>query len=442
LFFQDLWENYGIDAVERIKDIEEGMEHDTEVIRHPDRTLDLYLDIAQSAQKEILFIFPTPRAFIHQLKAIFLAKHISNEKKVKVRILTPTNEIVKEWIDLLLENENEAKNNKTNVNSSTDSFYNHDVKIRYIEKMSYTKATILVVDRRESLVMEIKDDAKDTFIKAIGLSTHSTSKASVLSYVAIFENLWKQSELYLEVKESNEKLKSNDKILNDFVNIAAHEMRTPIQPILGLAEQLRKKIMDDEQKRLVDIVIRNAKKLKQLSECILDLAKIESKTLSLYKEKIDLVELLLRLKEEFKNECYQKKISLIVSKGYNNKDNFLYADKIRINQVLFNLINNAIKFTYEGFINVTAEKNCYNDYLVIKVKDSGIGIESDIYPKLFTKFVTTLKDGNGLGLYICKNIVEAHGGKIWAKNNDDGEKGATFIFSIPLYNNQKSNKVR
>ena len=118
-----------------------------------------------------------------------------------------------------------------------------DIEIRYIEKMSHTKATILIVDRKESLVMELKDDTKDTFVEAIGLSTHSNSKASVLSYVAIFENLWKQSELYQEIKESNENLKMvneklevNDKVLNEFIHIAAHELRNPIQPILGFSQ--------------------------------------------------------------------------------------------------------------------------------------------------------------------------------------------------------------
>src|SRR5437868_15235421 len=119
-----------------------------------------------------------------------------------------------------------------------------DIKIRYIEKMSNTKATILIIDKKESLVMELKDDTKDTFIQAIGQSTHSTSKAGVLSYVAIFENLWKQSELYQEIKESNEKLKNNDKMQKEFINIAAHELRTPLQPILSLSQILKDKTKD------------------------------------------------------------------------------------------------------------------------------------------------------------------------------------------------------
>ena len=115
LFFQELWDNYGIDATERIKDIEVGLEYDIEVIRHSDKTLDLYLEIVKLAQTEIFLILPTPKGFIRQLKAIFLAKQISKERKVKVRILTPSNEMVEEWIKILLENKIEDKDNNNKI---------------------------------------------------------------------------------------------------------------------------------------------------------------------------------------------------------------------------------------------------------------------------------------------------------------------------------------
>lgn len=446
LFFQELWDNYGVDAKERIRNVEEGLDYDTEVILHSDRTLDLYLDIVGSAQSEIFLILPTPRAFIRQLKAIFLAKQISKERKVKVRILTPINELVEEWIKSLLLNE--ENDDVRNSKSIRDSFSNKNIEIRYIEKMSQTKATILVVDRKESLVMELTDDAKDTFVKAIGLSTHSNSKASVLSYVAIFGNLWKQSELYQEIKESNEKLKTNEKILNEFINIASHELRNPIQPIIGLSELAKNKTTDNEQKKILDIVIANAKKLKQLSDDILDLSKIESNSLKLFKEKFDMVELLLNIKDEYKTICDECKIPLrvfltkddkltdVITSNNDHSDDFMaYADKTRLNQVMTNLINNAFKFTSEGSITVTVEKK-FDKYgrkeFVIKIKDTGIGINDEIFPRLFSKFATMpTKEGTGLGLYISKNIVEAHGGKIWVKNNEDG-KGATFSFSIPI----------
>ncbi|MGN6624490.1 MAG: hypothetical protein ACTHKK_10145, partial [Candidatus Nitrosocosmicus sp.] len=269
LYFQELWNNYGVDAKERIRNIEEGLDYETKVIIYSDRTLDLYLDIVQSTQSEILLIFPTPRAFIRQLKAIYLAKQVSGERLVKVRILTPTNDLVEERIKRILENDVE-EHDQNNRYCSLDYFSHRHIEIRQIAQMYRTKATILVSDRRESLVMELKDDTKDIFTQAIGQSTHSTSKASVLSYVAIFENLWKQSELYDEIRKSNEtlvmvneKLKDNEKILKEFKNIAAHELKNPIQPILGLSSLAKNKTTDQELQTILEVIIRNAKKNKK-----------------------------------------------------------------------------------------------------------------------------------------------------------------------------------
>ena len=457
LFFNDLWSNHGIDAVERIKDIEEGMEYDIDIIRQSDRTLNLYLEIVQYAQSEIFFIFPTPRAFIRQLKAIYLAKQVSKERQIKVRILTPSSETVEARIENLLKMEKDDEEKKI-TKYNTDSFSYIDIKIKYIEKMSNTKATILVIDRKESLVMELKDDSKDTFIEAIGLSIHSTSKASVLSYVAIFENLWKQSELFSEIKESNEnlrmtneKLKINDNIQKEFINTAAHELRTPIQPIMSLSDLLKNKIKDKEQKELLDIILKNAKKLKKLTEDILDVTKIEGNKLNLSKKELLIVDLLQSLIKEFEIELtYNKKIKFELDIDDIDKNTIAFADRNRISQVILNLINNSIKFiliekemdedNVNGLISISVEKIKINDKdnndsntedIIISIKDNGTGIDSEIYPRLFTKFASKSFQGTGLGLFISKNIIEAHGGKIWAKNNEDG-KGATFSFSLPI----------
>ena len=154
---------------------------DIEVIPSSARAQDLYLDIIKTASEEILWIFPTANAFIRQDKigAIQLAKQAAKERNVKVRILVPTNRLIEQKIQQLKE-----------------YCPDHIIDVRYIEQMTETKATILVVDRKVSLVMELRDDSKTTFVEAIGLSTYSNSKAGVLSYVAIFENLWVQSELY------------------------------------------------------------------------------------------------------------------------------------------------------------------------------------------------------------------------------------------------------
>ena len=472
LFFQELWNRYGVDAVERIRDVEEGMEYDIEVIRPSDRTLEIYLDIVNSAQSEILFIFPTPKAFIRQLKAIDLVNRASKERKAKVRILTPSNELVEKLIKSLLNNGKEIQENSnyitttTTTTTTTDSISpsDNDIEIRYIEKMSHTRATILIVDRKESLVIELKDDTKDTFVKAVGLSTHSNSKASVLSYVAIFENLWKLSELYQEIKESNENLKMvneklevNDKVLNEFIHIAAHELRNPIQPILGfsqivktMVEQIEKDhINKDQIFNHLDIIIRNARNLQMLSDEILDIAKIETDSLYLKKEFFSLKELLQIIVEEYKSQqdsnslnknninnhnLCEIKFHSPVEEQQNEKLFLIEADKVRISQVISNLLRNALKFTNDGdSINVTisTKDSGIKREVIVRISDTGSGIDPKIYPKLFSKFASKSDLGIGLGLFICKSIINAHGGKIWAENNTDG-KGATFSFSLPV----------
>ncbi len=420
--FEELWK-IGIDAEGRIKDIKEGVDFDIEVIPSSAKAQEMYLNIVGSATEEILLIFPTTSAFIRQEKigVIRLAKEAAKDRNVKVRILMPTKSLVKQKLRRLEEN-----------------YPGSAIDVRCIAQMTETKATILVVDRKASLVMELKDDSKTTFGEAIGLSTYSNSKAGVLSYVAIFENLWRQAELYDQLKEAHEQLKMHDKMQRDFINIAAHELRTPIQPILSLTETLHSKIKEPQQQELLDITIRNAKRLQRLTEDILDVTKIESHSLDLKKEQFNLndvisnaIDDIMTTKESLKAE--KKLIKL----QYNpQQDIFVQADKGRISQVIHNLLDNALKFTEDGTISITdaqMKKEVQGDEMVIvSVKDTGIGIDSQIFPRLFEKFVTKSEArGTGLGLFVSKSIVEAHGGKIWAENNADGE-GATFAFSLPI----------
>jgi two-component system sensor histidine kinase VicK len=422
--FEVLWKN-GIDAVQRIRDINEGIDlADIEVIPRSSRARIVYLELVRNAKEETLFIFPTSSAFIrqHKIGAIPLAIDAAKKRNVKVRILVPYNEAV----------ENELKIKEV---AGKDIYNNHNIGIRYIEQMSDTKATILVVDRKESLVMELRDDSKTTFDEAIGLSTYSNSKGGVLSYVAIFENLWKQTELYEDVKGAHEQLKVHDRMQKEFINIAAHELRTPIQPILGLTELLRSQIKDVKQCELLDITIRNAKRLRRLTEDILDVTKIETKSLSLNEELFNLNEVILNTIADSKNQIAKdnKGNDVILQLINFNKSVFIKADKDRISQVISNLISNAIKFTNQGSIYVITDKNKSNEVLV-SVKDTGSGLDPDILPRLFSKFATKSNKGTGLGLFISKSIIEAHGGRIWAENNNDG-KGATFSFSLPTNEN-------
>ena len=313
---------------------------------------------------------------------------------------------------------------------------NYVIDVRYIEQMSETKATILVVDRKVSLVMELKDDTKSTFHGAIGLSTYSNSRAGVLSYVAIFENLWRQAELYEQLKEANEQLKLHDKMQKEFINIAAHELRTPIQPILGLTQVIRSNTKDTKQRELLDVTIRNAKRLQRLSEDILDVTRIESQLLCLKEERFNLNDVITNAMNDVitNNDSLKKEKNAIIKLEHQtHQDVFVQADKGRIAQVVSNLLSNAIKFTQEGTISISLERkeDDNNDHVVISVKDSGQGINPEILPKLFTKFATKSETGTGLGLFISKSIVEAHQGKIWAENNADG-KGLTFHFILQV----------
>jgi len=410
--FEELWKN-GINAVDRIKDIEQGLDlTHIEVIPSSGKAQEIYLNAVKEATAEILWIFPTANAFTRQDKigAIPLAKRAAQERNVKIRILVPLISSIEQKIHKLKEN-------------CPDNM----IDVKYIEQMTETKATILVVDRKASLVMELRDDLKSTFVEAIGLSTYSNSKAGVLSYVAIFENLWKQSDLY-------EQLKINDKMQKEFINIAAHELRTPVQPILSLSEILQSDISNNaKQQEFLDAIVRNAKRLQRLTENILDITRIESHSLELRKERFSLNENIINVINDMNKLAVlhnnnNKTVSILFEP---KQDIIVQADKVRIYGVISNLLKNAIHFTNEGTIHIAAaEKMDYNE-VIVSVKDTGEGIDPEIFPRLFTKFTTSSVTGTGLGLFISKSIVEAHGGKIWAQNNPDGI-GATFYFSLPL----------
>jgi signal transduction histidine kinase len=261
-----------------------------------------------------------------------------------------------------------------------------------------------------------------------------------------------------KLEHSNKQLQINDRMQMEFINIASHELRTPIQPILGLSKIIKNRINDNEQKSLLDIIIKNANMLKQLTEGILDVTRIEGNKLLLKKESICIWELLHSLMKEFGHSLENENKMIKFNLYFKNIDlnSAFIADKNRISQVISNLINNSIKFTSkenEGDssidciidliiekpkLNSTSNKDGYNivNEIVFSIKDNGKGIDNEIFPKLFTKFVSKSFQGTGLGLYICKSIVVAHGGRIWAKNNEDG-KGATFSFSIPLTDNNR-----
>jgi signal transduction histidine kinase len=246
-----------------------------------------------------------------------------------------------------------------------------------------------------------------------------------------------------ELALANEQIKQNGNMQIEFINIASHELRTPMQPILGLTQIILSKIKDTEQIELLDTVIRNAKRLKQITDDIFDVTRIESHSLNLNKEQFDLNEQIKTVINDIKNQINMRYNNNAVKLLFQTKRKegngvFIKADKIRIYEVISNLLKNAIKFTKEGTISITTEekkrkKTGKGGEVIVKIKDTGIGMPSNILPNLFSKFATgsTFRRGIGLGLFISRSIIEAHGGRIWAENNIDG-KGATFSFSLPI----------
>jgi two-component system sensor histidine kinase VicK len=243
-----------------------------------------------------------------------------------------------------------------------------------------------------------------------------------------------------------EQLKVQNIMQMEFINIAAHELRTPIQPILGLSEILISKVKDTEQLQLLNAIVRNAKRLEQLTNDILDVARIETNSLKVTKEQFNLSDVIVNVIEDIHTtSTHLHNNQKIVKMLYEPTNIFVNADKGRITQVISNLLSNAVKFTMEGYVLIEVEQKKESKrnngdqekrLVVISVKDTGVGLDPEILSKLFSKFATKSHHnhtgvGFGLGLFISKNIVEAHGGKMWAQNNADG-KGATFAFSLPL----------
>jgi len=243
------------------------------------------------------------------------------------------------------------------------------------------------------------------------------------------------NESNMQLESANEQLKLQEKMQKEFINVAAHELRTPVQPILGLSQILRSKIGNPEQNEFLDVIIRNAKRLQRLTEDILDVTRIESQLLKPNKERFNLNDAILSSVEDCRNQI--EKAHGNIRLLFEPKDIIIEADKGRIVQVVSNLLNNAVKFTRDGTVCVKAEQNA--DQVIVSIKDTGQGIDPEILPRLFSKFATKSFSGTGLGLFISKSIIESHGGKIWAENNNiDGKRGATFYFSLPIVDHRFS----
>jgi signal transduction histidine kinase len=303
-----------------------------------------------------------------------------------------------------------------------------------------------------SATSEVSKGNLDVSVKSTGNDELSILSKSFNSMVKSLKGyVKKQSELTKQLEDANEQLKYRDKLKDEFINVAAHELRTPIQPILGLTEYLhfskvgpnngnnnninKTSLTVRQEEVILDVILRNSKRLMQLTEDILDVTKIESGSFYLKKEKFDFNSMILELLDEYRqtlndNNC---NVSLYYD-GNKSGPIIIEGNRNRLCQVVNNLLNNAFKFTTKGSIRVTIDRYVNSNKIIVKIKDTGIGIHPDILPKLFTKFATKSDTGGtGLGLFISKSIIEKHGGRIWAENNNfNGSTGATFAFSLPI----------
>jgi signal transduction histidine kinase len=416
--FESLW-NKSIPADQRFREIEDGIEAEIfEVLNNSERVSQILLDLAKSAKRELLIHLPNVKS-LERLERLGVIDYTINASQngAIVRMICPlsagNSRIVKKITD------NAPAIKILNGNNSPYGMY--------------------IVDGEKVIRAELKEPNAEKFSESIGFAVYSNSRRSVESFRSVFDLLWNERML-------NEELKRADKMQKEFINMASHELRTPTQAILSYSELLQKH--PERKEEMIQAMSRNAARLQKLTDDILDVTRIESETLMLKIEPLNLNDLISNIVEDYRNQIEKNDddVRLFYQPKTTDPDSIIVeADRARMIQVISNLLSNALKFTKkeeEGSIYVTAEEEenhgSKRQEVVVSVKDTGKGIDPEIMPRLFTKFATKSETGTGLGLFICKSIIEVHGGRIWAENNNEGtKKGAIFSFSLPLNKKQQ-----
>src|SRR5215210_4276148 len=419
--FEKLW-SQGVNAADRILEIEKGVEPDFfEVINDKNKAAELLLSLSKLAKEEVLFLLPSDKALIRMKRlGVLDALQKASLQGVNVRVICPVTDVSAEIIERL------------RVESQIK-----------LAKGNESESGIMIIDSSRFISAELVSPTSETFSEAIGIALYSNSKRSTSMLRSFFNSLWNQAELYkrLELQEKMEK---------EFINMAAHEIRTPVQPLLGMTDILMSQFEEGEgeeqqqergkknkkeiavTKEEIEMIARNVKRLERLTADILDVSRIESNTLKLSEKLIDLNQKIRIVVNDEKSAIPRGKELKIIFDQRESAPLFVKGDKSRLFEVLTNLLGNAIKFTDSGgTITITAEKTAAKNEAMVSIKDTGKGIDSEILPRLFTKFASKSDNGTGLGLFLSKGIIEAHGGRVWAENNTEG-KGAIFRFTLPL----------
>lgn len=459
--FDTLWNNATtIPTQERIKQIEEKRvkPFTLDIIQDRKRAESLFLAQIEQARSEVLIAVNSILDLQH-LATSGLVDSIKQTERRGVSIMVLHSG----------EEEKGGEEKSRNVADIRSQLITNIRRWAQIKSISGIQGIILLIDNAKLLTISYGNEGEDDGLAFIAV--YSDNKSLAKNFGSLLESLLNETEmldsmiaakdnladLNKQLAEANEQLTHHDKMQREFINVAAHELRTPIQSILGYAELLEteqkdeiltreeergggeiESTIDNNKRNSLTAVIRNAKRLEQLSHLILDVTRIENKSLNLNKERLNLKDVILNaiddlviytVKDSYKKENNNIKLRYEPIEN----DIFIDADKSRLTQVISNLLMNAVKFTKEGYITIKAEKK--EDCVLVKIKDTGSGIAPEIIPRLFTKFATKSDEGTGLGLFISKAIVEAHGGIMWAENNEEGEKrpgGSTFTFSLAL----------
>ena len=451
--FEELWKN-SKDPERVIKSLEEETELSfIETIDDPKESMKLIYTLISSAKYEILGILPSFNSFLRQVESGMMEfmKSISLSKRnVNIRILVveETDNEIQHKILTIFDKFNGNIPGSSNSYEIPLEFHFKGIenfRLKILNSKLFTEIGFLIVDKNKSLIIESKNIPSLDMVESIGLSSYSNSHRISKSYASIFEALWSQAELY-------DKLKVQDRLQKEFINIAAHELRTPVQSLLGFSDILMNtKGNIESYSKFIVTMNQSTKRLARLIDKVLDVTQLENELLILNKENFSLEKLVIEIAREYNNTIHllnRNQLEILYDSRPNDFNNvksegsrnfgYVFADRTRIIQVIMNILENAVEFTERGTITLRLSENLTTHEVLLTVSDSGSGIDPEILPNLFTKFVSKSHKGTGLGLYISKKIVEAHKGMIRAENCYDSNnkiKGSKFTLILPSKRN-------
>ena len=450
--FEELWKS-SKDPERVIKSLEEETELSfIETIDDPEESVKLVHTLISSAKYEILAILPNFNSFVRQVESGMMEfmKNISLSKKninIRILIVEETDNEIQDKILTIFNKFNGKIPGSSNSEIPLEFQFkgSGNFKLKILNSRLFTEIGFLIVDKNKSLIIESKNIPSIDMIESIGLSSYSNSRRISKSYASIFEALWNQAELY-------DKLKVQDRLQKEFINIAAHELRNPVQSLLGYSDILMNTTGNIESySNFIVTINQNTKRLARLIDKVLDVTQLENELLILNKENFSLEKLVIEIVREYNNNIHllnKNQLEIRYDSQLNDCNNtntesrrnfgYVFADRTRIIQVIVNILENAVEFTDRGTITLRLNENMTTREILLTISDSGRGIDPEILPNLFTKFVSKSRKGTGLGLYISKKIIETHGGKIWAENcYDENTKieGSKFTLTLPSKDN-------